>query len=73
MEENIVYKLDFEKIANDFKFKENSLTHSQCNDFKLLPFAANEKTLVSNFRGVIGAFSRIACNKELKMNLMLQI
>lgn len=66
MEENIVYKLDFEKIANDFKFKENSLTHSQCNDFKLLPFAANEKTLVSNFRGVIGAFSRIACNKELK-------
>ncbi|WP_406547975.1 DNA phosphorothioation-dependent restriction protein DptG [Clostridium ljungdahlii] len=66
MDENIVYKLDLEKIANDFKFKDNSLIHSQCNEFKLLPYAANEKTLVSNFNGVIGAFSRIICSKELK-------
>ncbi|AEB76752.1 DNA phosphorothioation-dependent restriction protein DptG [Clostridium botulinum] len=60
------YKIDFNKIENTFKFKENGLTHSQGNQFKLLPYAANEKTLVSNFNGVIGSFSRIICNKELK-------
>ncbi len=60
------YKLDFEKIRTDFKFKDNGLTHSQCDKFKLFPFAANEKTLVSDFNGVVGAFSRIISNKELK-------
>lgn len=60
------YKLDFEKIESSFKFKDNGLTHSQGNQFKLLPYAANEKTLVSNFDGVIGSFSRIASDKELK-------
>lgn len=66
MDENRVYDLDLEKIGVNFKFKDNSLTHSQCNEFKLLPFVANEKTLVSNFDGVIGAFSRTMSNKELK-------
>ncbi|MDU1412556.1 MAG: DNA phosphorothioation-dependent restriction protein DptG [Clostridium sp.] len=65
MNENIVYKLDLEKIEKDFKFK-TRLIHSQCNEFKMLPFAANEKTLFSNFDGVIGAFSRMICDKELK-------
>ena len=60
------YKIDIEKIAATFKFKENGLTHSQGNQFKLLPYAANEKTLVSNFSGVVGAFSRLISNKELK-------
>lgn len=66
MEEKIVYKLDFEKIANDFKFTENDLKHSHCSNIKLLPYVANKKTLFSDFHGVVGAFSRIICNKELK-------
>lgn len=66
MNEGKQYKIDFEKIATTFKFKENGLTHSQGNQFKLLPYAANEKTLVSNFNGVVGAFSRAICDKELK-------
>ncbi|RXI51910.1 DNA phosphorothioation-dependent restriction protein DptG [Clostridium tetani] len=66
MNEEKKYKIDFEKIEMTFKFKENGLTHSQGNQFKLLPYAANEKTLVSNFNGVVGAFSRIICDKELK-------
>lgn len=66
MSEEKQYKIDLEKIATTFKFKENGLTHSQGNKFKLLPYAANEKTLVSNFNGVVGAFSRVVCNKELK-------
>lgn len=60
------YRIDLEDISKTFKFKENGLTHSQGNRFKLLPYAANEKTLVSNFLGVEGAFSRIISNKELK-------
>lgn len=66
MDEEKRYNLDFEKIGATFKFKDNGLTHAQGNQLKLLPFAANEKTLVSNFNGVVGAFSRIICNKELK-------
>lgn len=66
MNEEKQYKIDFEKIETTFKFKDSGLTHSQCNQFKLLPYAANEKTLVSNFDGVIGAFSRYICDKELK-------
>lgn len=66
MNEEKRYKLDFEKIETAFKFKDNGLTHSQGNQFKLVPYAANEKTLVSNFNGVVGSFSRVVCNKELK-------
>ncbi|MHB7979182.1 DNA phosphorothioation-dependent restriction protein DptG [Clostridium sporogenes] len=66
MNEEKKYKIDFEKIETTFKFKENGLTHSQGNQFKLLPYAANEKTLVSDFDGVVGAFSRSICDKELK-------
>lgn len=66
MNEDKQYRIDIEKIGTTFKFKDNGLTHSQGNIFKLLPYAANEKTLVSNFDGVIGAFSRAICDKELK-------
>lgn len=66
MEEMKSYKLNMEKIKDDFKFNDSSLTHSQCKEFKLLPYAANEKTLVSKFDGVLGAFSRIICDKELE-------
>lgn len=74
MDVNRIYELDLDQIKKDFKFKEESdikegscnLTHSQCKEFKLLPYAANEKTLVSQFDGVIGAFSRFINNKELK-------
>lgn len=66
MNEHKQYRMDFEKIVTTFKFKDNGLTHSQGNMFKLLPYSANEKTLVSNFDGVIGAFSRAICDKELR-------
>jgi len=63
------YKIDFNKIETAFKFKDNGLTHSQGNQFRLLPYAANEKTLVSNFNGVVGAFSRAICDKDLKSEI----
>lgn len=62
------YKLDLDYIHESFKFSDKGvgLTHKQGHKYKLLPYAANEKTLVSDFRGVIGAFSRFISNKELK-------
>lgn len=59
------YNINLDEIKIDFEIKNNSLRHKQCKKFKLLPYAANEKTLVSNFNGVIGAFSRIISNKGL--------
>ncbi|AOR23771.1 DNA phosphorothioation-dependent restriction protein DptG [Clostridium taeniosporum] len=66
MEENKVYELNLEKIYDDFKFTDNSLTHSQCKKLKLLPFAANDKTLFTKFDGVVGEVSRLLCNKKLE-------
>lgn len=60
------YEIDLNAISDSFKFTEKGLTHRQGNKYKLLPYAANEKTLVSNFSGVVGAFSRFISNKELK-------
>lgn len=59
------YKIDIEEIKKSFKFKEDSLKHTQGNKFKMLPYAANEKNLVSKFDGVIGSFSRMASKKNL--------
>ena len=62
----INYKLDLDEIRTAFKFTDKGLTHKQGGRYKLLPYAANEKTLVSEFSGVVGAFSRMISNKELK-------
>lgn len=59
------YNIDLEQVEKTFKYKENSLTHSQDNKFKLFPFTANDSKLVSDFTGVIGAFSRTISNKEI--------
>lgn len=64
--QEINYKIDLEEISTAFKFTDKGLTHKQGGKYKLLPYAANEKTLVSEFSGVVGAFSRMISNKELK-------
>lgn len=74
MNEKRIYELDLDQIKRDFKFSEESkieegscnLTHSQCKEFKLLPYVANDSKIVSQFNGVIGAFSRFVNGKELK-------
>lgn len=62
------FELNIEEIKNTFKFGENKngVTHNTGNKYKLLPYVANEKTLINEFSGVVGAFSRIISNKELK-------
>lgn len=66
MNKNVEYEINLKEIEITFKFKNGGgLTHSQGNKFKMLPYAANEKTLVTNFNGVVGAFSRAICDKEL--------
>lgn len=65
MSEEMLYKLDLERIREDFKF-DGKLTHCQGNNFKLLPYAANEKNIFTDFDGVTGALSRYMCDVELK-------
>ena len=65
------FNINFEEIKVNFKFAEEpvqgkvGLTHKTGEKYKLLPYVANEKTLVSEFSGVVGAFSRITCDKDL--------
>ena len=66
------YKLNLETISSDFQFNKNGLTHSQGEKYKLLPYVANEKNLISEFSGVVGAFSRLISNKELKDQFNVQ-
>lgn len=75
MEENRIYELDLEGIKSDWKFKKeeeiipgqfNLSRHYHCIKFKLLPYVANDKKVVSTLDGVIGEFSRIICDKKLK-------
>lgn len=73
MDANRIYKLNEKEIKSDFKFKNEyelesgkcNMMHSQGKEFKLVPFVANEKKLVSTFNGVVGEFSRIICDKKL--------
>ncbi len=60
------YKINLEDFKIAFKFTDKGLTHSQGSRYRLLPYVANEKTLVSNFRGVVGGFSRFISGKKIK-------
>lgn len=60
------FKIDLNGIRETFKFSDSGLINKQGVNYKLLPYAANEKTLVAEFSGVVGAFSRTISNKELK-------
>lgn len=58
--------LDLDGIRETFKFGDNKgLTHKQGINYKLLPYVANEKNLVAEFSGVVGAFSRLISDKKL--------
>lgn len=65
------FSINLDEIKVNFKFAPEpiqgkvGLTHKTGEKYKLVPYVANEKTLVSEFSGVIGAFSRIICDKEI--------
>lgn len=71
MEELNKFNIDLDEIRTNFKFLDEpvqgkaGLTHKTGEKYKLVPYVANEKTLVSEFSGVIGAFSRIICDKDI--------
>lgn len=71
MDELNKFNINFDEIRTNFKFKDKpiqgelGLQHNRGAKYNLLPYVANEKTLVSEFSGVVGAFSRIICDKEL--------
>ncbi|WP_055070052.1 DNA phosphorothioation-dependent restriction protein DptG [Clostridium massiliamazoniense] len=59
MESNLNYELNLEGIKKTIKGN-----HSQGHNCKLVPFAANDKKIVLDFKGVTGAFSRLISNKS---------
>lgn len=77
MEELNKFNINFDEIKINFKFTtepiqgKSGLTHNIGKKIKLLPYVANDKTLISEFSGVIGAFSRMICDKKInkKFNL----
>ena len=67
------FKIDLNGIRETFKFSNSGLINKQGVNYKLLPYAANEKSLVEEFSGVVGAFSRIISNKELRDKFEVEI
>mgnify|MGYP004520896557 CR=1 FL=1 len=68
MEEIKDFKIDLEAIKSTFKFTENKnkVRHNTGNKYKLLPYTTKDENAVVEFSGVVGAFSRNICNKQLK-------
>lgn len=73
------FNINLDEIRTNFKFADEpiqgkvGLTHKTGEKYKLLPYVANEKTLVSEFSGVVGAFSRIICDKEINEKFNVEV
>lgn len=72
MYKEMTYNINLESIKETFKFTDKGLTHKQGVKYKLLPYVANEKNLVSDFSGVIGSFSRLISDKKLSGNFEVE-
>lgn len=66
MNEERQYKIDIEEIKKNYRMNNGGINHKSGNKFKLLPYITDESKQMTEFNGVIGNFSRILCNKELK-------
>lgn len=66
MNEERQYKIDIEEIKKNYRMNNGGINHKSGNKFKLLPYITDESKQMTEFSGVIGNFSRILCNKELK-------
>ncbi|MDB8556967.1 DNA phosphorothioation-dependent restriction protein DptG [Turicibacter sanguinis] len=66
------YELYINGIEESFKFTGTGLTHKQGGKYKLLPYVANEKNLVSEFSGVMGSFSRLISDKKLNGEFLVE-
>ena len=60
------YNIDLKSIDSNFRFNLNAINHKTGNKFKLLPYTVKDEKAILDFEGVVGSFSRIISNKELK-------
>lgn len=66
MNEEKQYKIQLESIKTRFQFKEpGKFSHNTGRTMKLLPYKTKD-FIINDFSGVVGAFSRAMCDKELK-------
>lgn len=66
MNEDMYFEINIEEVRNNYRMNNGSINHKSGNRFKLLPYITDESKQMTEFNGVIGAFSRIVCDKELK-------
>lgn len=66
MSEERQYKIDIDEIKKNYRMNNGGINHKSGNKFKLLPYTTSEDKQMTEFNGVIGTFSRIICDKELK-------
>ena len=66
MSEEIQYKIDMDAIKKNYRMNNGGINHNSGNKFKLLPYITDESKQMTEFNGVIGNFSRMICDKELK-------
>ena len=69
MSENMNYQIEVDKIKNSYITKSNTIQHNPGSFIKLLPYVTTKGKQMVDFSGVIGAFSRIICEKELKADV----
>lgn len=60
------YKINLEDIKKNYRMSNGGVTHNPKYKFRLLPYTTDESKQMFEFNGVIGAFSRMLWNKELK-------
>lgn len=66
MSEERQYKIDIDEIKKNYRMNNGGINHKSGNKFKLLPYTTSEDKQMIEFNGVVGNFSRMICDKELK-------
>lgn len=60
------FEIDIDSFINNYKI-EKGITHLPNRMFKMLPFVANDKKVVTDFKGVLGAFVRLINERQSKI------
>jgi len=60
------FEIDLDSFIINYKI-EKGITHSANRMFKMLPFVANDNKVVTDFKGVLGAFVRLINEKQSKV------
>lgn len=69
MDEIRQYEIQINRIKKKYITQKGTIQHNTGSFFKLFPYVTTKNKQMTEFNGVIGAFSRIICGKELKSEI----